>query len=162
MKAKKKSKSKIKSIWKLVGIGLGTIVILLSIFFEYQYLTTDYDKLYAKYDKEMRLFTANENRTLEIYKELENRTQAELIASITDYALPKWNENILIINKTNRYKNLPWKLRKQNKKLMEYCKLRIEAFALLRKALEQDTYEHSGELDVLHTEINEIMEQIRK
>lgn len=157
-----KSENKSKSIWKLVGIGLGAIIIIMSIFFGYQYLTTDYDKLYAKYDKEMRLFTANENGTLEIYKELENRTQGELIASITDYALPKWNENIRIIDKTNKYNNLPWKLRKQNKKLLQYSKLRIEAFTLLRKSLEQDTYQYSGELDVLHTKINEIMEQIRK
>jgi hypothetical protein len=145
--------------WKAVGIGVISLTILLTGIFGYTYLSTD-NELYEKYDKEMAIFTANETETIRFYEDINSKSRISLIKELDSSIIPKWEENIEIIEKTNAYENLPYELEEQNKLLTEYSKLRLEAFRLLRKAIQEDTDKYANELDDLHGKIDEALEKL--
>jgi hypothetical protein len=147
------------SVWKAVGIGVISLAILSVGIFGYAYLSTDHE-LYEKYDKEMAVFTINESETLAFYDDLNSKSRLSLIRKLDRSIIPKWEDNIGIIEKTNAFENLPEELVDQNKILTEYAELRLEAFRLLRKAIQEDTDKYVIELDDLHFKIDTVLEKL--
>jgi hypothetical protein len=77
---------------------------------------------------------------------------------LDEKTIPKWKENIEIINKTNQFEDLPSELIKQNEILLKYSELRIQAFELFRKAILEVTDKYAQQLVQKHTHIdNELL-----
>src|SRR5690554_4899997 len=76
------------------------------------------------YDVEITKFSKNEEETLVFYDNLDTKSQTYLLKDL-EIIIPKWKENIEIINKVNQLEDLPNELKEQNKLLLEYSELRL-------------------------------------
>lgn|SRR5690606_24485297 len=111
------------------------------------------------YDIEMSKFSKNEKETLIFYDNLTIKSQSSLLQEL-ETIIPKWKENINIINKVNQLEDLSKELKEQNKLLLEYSELRVKTFELFKKTIEEDTDKYSNELDELHLKIDKILEKL--
>ena len=153
LKLHKEKNNSFFSGWRAAGIGLISLLVMLIGIFGYAYLSTDSD-LYDQYDADMAKFSKNENETLLFYNHLETSTNADLIKELEENAIPKWKENIKIINNSNVKGYLPPELVTQNEILLKYSELRLQAFHLFEKALHEDTDAYSQQLDQIHQKID--------
>ncbi len=138
--------------WRATGIGLISSAIMLVGIFGFLYLIPDSTDMY---NKELIKFSANEEETLIFYEHLDSESTYSLIRELDDFVLPKWKENIEIIKSTNQIENLPIELLNQNKTLLEYSELRIEAFELFKKAITEDTDKYYLDIELIHLKIDE-------
>jgi hypothetical protein len=79
---------------------------------------------------------------------------------LDEKTIPKWKENVRIINKTNQFENLPSELIEQNGILLKYSELRVQAFELFRKAIKEDTEKYSQQLELIHKQIDKELEKL--
>jgi len=140
--------------WKAALIGLISLGIISIGVFGYAFLNID-GEVYDKYDSELSVFSSNEEETILFYEHLNSKPSYLLIEELETEIIPKWKENIQIINRTNHYENLPNELAHQNEILLKYSELRLEAFQLFKKAIEEDTDKYSLQLERIHQEIDE-------
>ncbi|MDR6241124.1 hypothetical protein HNQ88_004200 [Aureibacter tunicatorum] len=159
LKMHKENGNSFFSGWKAAGIGLISLVIISAGLFGFAFFGID-DELYDKYDTELIVFSKNETETLVFYDLLNTESNKSLINKLETTIIPKWKENIEIINRTNEFDNLPSELIQQNKLLLKYSELRIKAFELIQKAIKEDTDKYSLEIDRVHKEIDEILEKL--
>ncbi|WP_103072336.1 hypothetical protein [Aquimarina sediminis] len=154
LKLHKENGNSFFSGWRAAGIGFISLLILLIGIFGYVFLGTD-NEIYDKYDTELSVFSKNEEETLVFYDHINTESDDSLIKELETNTIPKWKENIEIINKTNNFENLPSELLQQNKILLKYAELRLESFELFKKAIEEDTDKYTQQLNRIHKEIDE-------
>lgn len=154
LKKHKENGNSFFSGWRAAGIGFASLLILGIGIFGYAFLSTN-DEIYEQYDSELAVFSKNENESLVFYDHIETKTKFALINELENDVIPKWKENLKIIERTNRMENLPDELLKQNEVLLKYCKLRIKGFELFKKAISEDTDKYAIELNQIHSEIDE-------
>ena len=147
------------SSWKAAGIGIISLVVLTIGIFGYAYLSED-DAIYQEYANEMEVFSENENETLAFYDDINTEPMVAMAKKIDNSIIPKWEENISIIEKTNSFEDLPQELRDQNKLLTEYAELRIETFKVFRKAIFDYSGRYDNQLDTLHIRIDEVLAKL--
>ena len=159
LKLHKKLGNSFFSGWRAAGIGFVSLIIISIGIFGYVFFGMD-NEVYDQYDKEMAMFTENENETLKFYDHLNTKSANALIIELEKVTIPKWEQNIQIIKKTNAIEDLPSELIEQNKILLKYSELRLEAFKLFKKAIEEDTDKYSQQLDKTHQEINNQLDKL--
>jgi hypothetical protein len=159
LKTHKENNNSFFSGWRVAGIGFISLLILGIGIFGYAFLSID-NELYEKYDTEIAKFTKNETESLVFYDNLNTETNYSLIKELDEKTIPKWKENIEIINKTNQYADLPSELIDQNKILLKYSKLRVQAFELFRKSLKEDSDKYSQQLQEIHLQIEKELEKL--
>lgn len=159
LKVHKQNNNSFFSGWRAAGIGVISLIIIGVGIFAYAFLSTD-NELYEKYDIELAKFSINENKTLVFYNNLNTKTNHSLLKELDEKTIPKWKENIEIINKTNQFEDLPSELIEQNKILLRYSELRVLAFELFRKALKEDTDKYAQQLEQIHMQINKELEKL--
>lgn len=145
------------STWRAAGIGLISLIILVIGILGYSYFAID-NELYETYDLEIAKFSANENETLIIYDHLNTENKDILIKELDDIVIPKWKENLEIVNGLNQLEDLPSDLIIENKFLLDYATLRIQAFELLRRSLKEDTQMYAQQLEDIYSEIDYLFE----
>lgn len=147
------------SKWKATGIGfisaIVTLVVILCVAF-----TLPEEEEYQKYDTEIAKFTKNETESLVFYEHLNTKTSNSLVQELDNSVIPKWKDNIAIIKKINTIENLPSELLEQNKVLLKYSELRLKTFELFKVAISLKTTIYDQEIEQLHLEINEQLEQL--
>lgn len=57
--------------------------------------------------------------------------------------------------------NLPLELIEQSEKLLVYSELRLQAFAIWRRVIVEDTDQYTEELEEIHTAIEKQLDQLR-
>lgn len=144
--------------WRAAGIGVISLIILIAIVFASIFLIPD--EIYDTYDAEMEQFSKNEGASLIFYDHLNTEDDETLLNEIDSIAIPKWKENIEIINRTNSIEDLPSELVEQNKKLLRYSKLRLEAFKLFKNLIIHETDNYNIELNRVHNEIDVVIESL--
>jgi len=159
LKSHKENGNSFFSGWRAAGIGLISLLIIGGGILGYTYIESS-NPVYATYDKELAKFSQNENETLVFYKHLNTETNYTLLEELNDKTIPKWKENIEIINRTNSLDGLPYELLEQNKTLLKYSELRIKAFELFKKAIKEDTDKYSLQLEQVHKEIDKQLEEL--
>ena len=159
LKAHKENNNSFFSGWRAAGIGFISLLILGIGIFAYAFLSTD-NELYEKYDAEIAKFSKNENETLVFYDNLNTETNYTLLKELDEKTIPKWKENIEIINKTNQFEDLPSELIKQNEILLKYSELRVQAFELFRKAIKEDSENYAQQLQQIHMEIDNELKKL--
>ena len=155
----KEEKNEFYSNWRAAGIGLICTVILLGGIFAYAYYAPE-DWDVKTFDTEQKKYNSNESEALKLFDILNNGSKSEIVYFIEQIGIPKWKENIEILNKISGIENMPEEYQKQNKLLLEYCNLRIEAYELISKAVQNDTSEYDEEIIKKHTRINEIVNEL--
>ena len=155
----KENKNEFLSIWKAVGIGLISLIIILIGIFGYGFLAPESAE-YELYDTEMSLFFENETETLVFYDHIDTETNLSLLKELVNKTIPKWKENIKIVKKSNKIANLPSELIQQNEVLLEYSELRLKGFELLKKAISEDTDKYQQEIEQIHQEIGQVLDKL--
>jgi len=144
------------SVWKAIGIGFISLIMLLIGIFGYVYLFLNEEE----YDTEIAEFTINETESLVFYDHLDTETKNSLLKELDGNTIPKWEENIEIIKKLNGIENLSYDLLEQNIILLKYSELRLKAFKLFKKAISEDTDKYFQELEQVHLEIGKQLEKL--
>ncbi len=159
LKSHKENGNPFFSGWRAAGIGFISLIIMSIGIFGYVFFEMN-NEIYDRYDTELSVFLKNEEETLVFYDHLNTETNYSLIKELENTTIPKWKENISIIKKTNNFQDLPTELAKQNEILLKYSELRIEAFELFKKAIEEETDKYSYELEKIHKEIDEQLKKL--
>jgi hypothetical protein len=159
LKAHKENNNSFFSGWRAAGVGFISLLLLGIGIFGYSFLSTD-NEAYERYDAEITKFSKNETETLVFYHNLNTETNYSLLKELDEKTIPKWKENSAIINATNQFEDLPSELIEQNKILLKYSELRIQAFELFRKAIKEDTDKYSEQLDQIHMQIDKELEKL--
>lgn len=149
------------SVWRAVGIGVVSFLILGLGIFGYAYASTDVEaeNLYFKTTEK---FYENEEASLTFYQFLQTKNDFDLLVELNKNVIPKWKENLEIVKSADTITNLPEEIRAYNKKLLRYTELRIEAFELFKKAISENTDAYNSQLEYLHKTIDKQLESINK
>lgn len=164
LKIHKQNNNPFYSGWKAAGIGFTSALILFLAIFGFVYLAEDNEfyetEIFEEYSTELEIFSRNESETLVFYDYLRTQSSQFLVRELDMLIIPKWEENIEIINKTNALEDFPSELRKYNDKLLEYTELRLQAFQLFRKSIKEDSNEYDEQLDQIHQDIEKALERL--
>lgn len=152
------NEDKFHSWWRAIIISLISFLILMSVVFAVVFSETS-SANYEEYDKALVEFQKNEELTLEFYSNLDLKPDNLLLEELNEISIPMWKENIKILEELNG-KDLPSELSQQNKTLLSYSNLRLQAFELIRKSLEEDTETYTYQLNQIHKAIEERLNEL--
>lgn len=155
LKKHKENGNKFYSGWSVFGTSIIAILPILLFFVAVAFIFPQNEM----YDVEITKFSKNEEETLVFYDNLDTKSQTYLLKDL-EIIIPKWKENIEIINKVNQLEDLPNELKEQNKLLLEYSELRLKAFELFEKAIQENTNKYSNEIEEIHLKIDKTLEQL--
>jgi hypothetical protein len=153
LKVHKENGNSFFSGWKAAGIGFISLIIIGIGIFGYAYLESSnpaYDIYYSKIAE----FSKNEDEALTFYENASFKSNSTLLSELDNKVIPKWERNIQLINELNNLEDLPTDLLDQNKILLEYSELRLEAFLLIKKAVSEETDKYNSQLNILKMKID--------
>lgn len=142
---------------KYSTIGMLTVLILSASFFIYTKIPNDI----GKYDEKMKSFDSMEAMALEIYNLPRNTPREKLLSEIRGGGLYYWNESIRLLNDVEKL-NLPAELHDRNKKLIEYCNLRIKSYELIYKAVDENTDQYKDQIENYNMQIEEAIHRLNE
>jgi hypothetical protein len=146
--------------WKSAGIGLISLTIIVLGIFGYSYFESK-NPIYKIYEEEMSEFLKNENESLTLYNNSKTNNDSLTIINLNKSIIPKWRKNILIIKKLGSNEKLTSELENQNKLLLEYSKLRLENFILIKKTLEEKTNKHYLRINTINSKLEKLIEKLK-
>ena len=115
----------------------------------------------GEYDRRMEEFYTRQTAALKIYNLPENTPTEKILVSIKDSGLVNWKENLKLVKELDHL-NLPEVIRGQNKKLIEYCELRIKSYELMYKAFNENTQAYEPQIEVYDRRIEGIINDLNK
>lgn len=159
LKEFKKNNGTFYSGWNAAGIGLLSGILLAIGLFGYAFLQEE-DWDVDSYNSKIERHTANEEQALKLFEMLDSHPQSEITQFIKVTGIPKWEENLEILNSIDKIKNVPEEFRTQVGLLKKYTKLRIEAYGLISKAVQAESSAYDEEIIKIHNRIDEIISQL--
>lgn len=75
----------------------------------------------------------------------------------SDTGIPAWQKNLQILDELDSIEGLYKEFKDQNQVLREYCKLRIESYQLIRKAITEDTNSYDLQIEEINKKIAEVL-----
>ena len=156
LKRHKENDAPFYSGWRAAGIGLISLVILFLGIFTYILIESS-NPAYDIYDTKIEMFSKNETESLAFYEGIESKTDATILQELNTLVIPKWEENVDIVENLISIEGLPSDIQDQNKALLEYSELRLENFILIKKTIEEDTDKYDADLNILNTKIEAIL-----
>jgi hypothetical protein len=146
------------SAWRAAGIGVICMAILLGGIFGYAYYSAeDFDT--AKYDKGLAEVQQYEAEALELFS-IKMATPEQAVDFIETSGIPNWRKCIQTLNRMNSIEGLTDDFKKQNQILLDYYKLRIEMYQLIRRANLEDTNLYDSQIEILYKKITTLMNQL--
>jgi len=149
------------SAWRATSVGLICTVLILGAFIAYdQYELSKWD--YKTFDKEIDKFTENEAEALRLFDMIDINSKEEITAFIENRGIPKWKENLAIVERIDMLENLPAELQGQNRLLKDYCHLRIELYEVISKAIIFESPVYQIEIINKNKRIAEVLDELNK
>jgi len=112
------------------------------------------------YETKMKDFAAMETKALEVYMLDKNAPTEKVLASI-NAGIYHWKKNLGLVQEAGRL-NIPEPLHAQNKKLEQYCRLRLQSYELLYKSIYENTDAYDAGIKDLTNQINVVIDDISK
>lgn len=140
---------------KFTTIGVLTLFILTSSFVAYSNISNDI----GIYDKKMKEFVEMEAKALEIYKKPDNTPREELLKEIKERGMYYWRENKKLVQEVDKL-NLPDEIHERDKKLLEYCDLRLKSYEVIYKAISENTGKYQPEIESYVSRINAVIAEL--
>lgn len=159
LKAHKENNNSFFSGWRAAGIGLISLIIIVIGIFGYAYIESS-NPAYEIYDNKIAEFSKNENESLTFYDNIEFKSNSTMLSELDNKVIPKWERNIKLINELENIDDLPSDLSDQNKILLKYSELRLEAFLLIKKAVTEGTDKYDNQLNMLNIKIENELKKL--
>src|SRR5690606_8810425 len=112
-----------------------------------------------QYDKGMQEFLEMESMALEVYRLPPGVPEAHILYELKERGLYYWNKNFELVKGFDKL-NLPKVVQQQNTLLKEYCRLRIESYELLIKAVDKGSNEFDEDIKNYDEKINAVIQEI--
>jgi rhomboid protease GluP len=110
------------------------------------------------YQKKMQKFVNLESMAMEVSRKINHCSREELLDEIKSRSLFYWNENIEVIKEADSLK-IPESLHLKDRKLIEYCNLRIQSLNLLYKAIDERTDKYKAEAKMVNAKIENTLKE---
>ena len=140
---------------KYLTVVLLTILVMSTSFIVYNQTPNDI----GKYDEKMKEFAELESQALEVYNKDGNTTSEELLDELKDHGIYNWKESVKIIDEADKL-DLPEELHSRNRKLIEYCQLRIDSYELLYKTIEENTDRYQSAIQDYNSKIESLIKEL--
>ena len=161
LKVHKEFENQFYSGWRAAGIGLISLLIVASVLLSIIFLEPEMPHA-DFYDKKLALFEVNESESLKFFENAEFKSNLNLINELDNSVIPKWEENVKIIASLNQFDDLPVEIENRNELLLEYSKLRLEVFKLIKKSLIEDSTIYDGQIRSLNVRMNQVLEELNQ
>jgi len=140
---------------KYITLVMITLVVLSYSFFIYQRTPNDI----GMYDEKLNQFISLESMALEFYNKDRSAPKEELLREIKDHGIHYWKEGIKTISEADKL-SIPEVLHAKNKKLIQYCDLRIKCYELIYKAIAENTENYKPEIENYDKQIEDIVREL--
>ncbi|MEH6536376.1 MAG: hypothetical protein V7719_08300 [Psychroserpens sp.] len=147
--------------WRAAGVGFVALLILAAGIFGYAYMEGS-NPAYDIYDEKIAEFSKNETESLTFFNHIETKDDLLLLNELNHKVLPKWDENIKIMQDLITLEGLPSDVMEQSKNLLEYSQLRFEAFQLIKKIIKEDTEKYDSQLNMLNLKIDNLLNKLNE
>jgi rhomboid protease GluP len=136
-------------------IAILSVAIIAMAFIVYKILPNDI----GKYDAKMQEFVSMEAKALEIYNIPKDTPKEKILIAIRDTGIINWNKSIKMLTELDKL-NLPDDIHQRNKKLLEYCNIRLKSYELIYKAIDQDTDQYQEQIENYTKEIEKVVSDL--
>jgi rhomboid protease GluP len=140
---------------KYITLAMITLVVFSYSFFIYQRTPNDI----GMYDEKLNQFISLESMALEYYNKDRSAPKEELLKEIKDHGIYYWKEGIKIISEADKL-SIPEVLHAKNKKLIQYCDLRIKCYELIYKTIAENTENYKSEIENYEKQIEAIVTEL--
>lgn len=137
-------------------IAVLSVVIVIGSAFIYKSITPFDIK---QYEKGMNEFASTEQMALQAFTMPDDTPRARLLYELEHRSIYYWNENIRLINDLDRL-YLPEPVHQRNKKVLHYCKLRVEHSQVVLRAIAEDTDIYKTQIEGLNRKIEAIVSEL--
>jgi len=144
-------------ILKPITIGILVVVFSIGSFAIVKNTSSDI----VKYNKDMQLFVQLEQKALGIYRLPQTTTNEQILFEIENNGIKVWEESLRLLERVDKY-DLPEVLHTRNARLTEYCKLRINSYKMIQKAILENTDKYNEELYNFNVEIEKKIGELAK
>lgn len=144
------------SNWRAAAVGLFCFLLIIGAIL----LSAFLDRTSNAYDEGMQQFIDNEESAAIVYGQLSSRTSLELINEINFNSIPKWEQNIKLLDSLSTKLDLDPILINRNIMLRKYSELRIQELGFLKQSIILNTNRYDLVIDSLNSEMQEIIEEL--
>ena len=138
-------------------ISIIATIIFIATFIIFKKLPNDL----GKYDSLIEQFAANEVKALAILNQKDDGKSKQRIAYELKYeGIPIWDKEIKIIDQADKL-NIPDRFHQRNKKLKQYCELRVKSYSLIYKFLDENTFKYQSQIDSCNHQITAIIADLK-
>ncbi len=138
-----------------IAIGFILLAIILSTIF----ICTNTSNDVVAYEEKIKDFATMETKALEIYNLPDNTPKEKVLDLINNQGIKTWESCINLIIDLQKL-DLPATLQDRNKLLKYYCKLRIESYKLVSKAISEDTDKYKLQIDSCNIKIEQTIKNL--
>lgn len=110
----------------------------------------------TEYDTRFKRFRVLETMALDVYSLKADTKKEDALYEIRDRGIYYWNENISLLDSLEQL-NLPPMVRERDKVLKEYCNLRIKAYELMYKAVDENTHKYDADIAKINKQIESVL-----
>jgi rhomboid protease GluP len=114
----------------------------------------------AAYDAGMQSFTSQESMALEVGLLNEGAPKEDILYGIKERGIYYWQENIRLVQRLDSL-TLPEEVHQRNRKLEEYCQLRIKSYSLMYKAVQEDNEIYKDSVNMYNEQIESLVSTIK-
>lgn len=136
---------------KYAIVGILSVVILSASFLVYKKLPNDI----GQYDEKIKSFATMEENALKVFELPQDAPKEQTLAAIEKGNI-YWNESIKLLTDLDKLK-LPEVIHVRNKKLIDYCNLRINVFNLMYKGVDEGSNTYNDSIEAYNIKINTII-----
>ncbi|WP_343524113.1 rhomboid family intramembrane serine protease [Pedobacter sp.] len=111
----------------------------------------------TEYDTRFKRFRILETMALDVYSLKADTKKEDALYEIRDRGIYYWNENISLLDSLDQL-NLPPMVRERDKVLKEYCNLRIKAYELMYKAVDENSHKYDADIAKINKQIESVLE----
>ncbi len=141
--------------YQTIGISFISITIVVATIFICSNTSNDV----VIYEEKIKDFVAMEAKALEVYHLPENTSNEKILNLINNQGITMWNKCIVLITDLQKL-DLPSTLQNKNKLLNYYCKLRLENYKLLSKAITENTDTYKLQIDSCGIKIEQTIKKL--
>ena len=149
---------------KLSTIGLLSFLILATSFIVYRNTSIVYKNTsnnIGTYDEKIKTFITNESMALEVFNLQGNPPKAQLLYGLRERGIYYWNENMKLIDELDKL-DLPSEIHAKNKKLKQYCEIRIKSYELIYKAISEDSQIYKLQIEDYNRQIEALINELTR